>query len=124
VWGCSPDLPDAILLLSPKEMTKFSDTVDRFIDGLTVNGAVANTKSPKFDDANVMVYKSADFESLHRQIATAHDAWMMFRIGVAGGWTIPGLTADEARRRLVAIPEIRSKIDYVRQKRGEAPLPQ
>lgn len=122
IWGYCDELPDAILLLPPKAMTKFVERVDDYYDFVREGGKPV--RGPEPDLSQIFVYRAADFKFVRKQIADATNSWHLFRIMALASWSLPeGLTSAEARRRLLAIPEIRAKVDKARLNRQEPPLP-
>lgn len=122
LWGWSVDMPEAILLMSPRHLTSFVERIDRYIASHKPPGAMP-LPPPEIDRTQIFVYTQADFDALHKQISAAHDAWNNFMWAVFGVW--PGLnrTAAEARRQLFANPEILGRVNKARENRQEPPLP-
>lgn len=124
IWGSCKQVVDGILLLPPRELTRFVERVDCYVDRVNSKaGRAPGDKMPDVDLSQVMVYRLADFRAIQGQIKAAHDSWALFRCAALGSWTLTDLAPAEARRRLLAQPEIRAKIDKARLNRGEPPLP-
>lgn len=123
IWGHSPQMQDAILLMPPKLLVNFVERSETYIEQARAQTLSQSTPTPDLDKSQILVYRHTDFEFIQGQISIAQTAWLNLKVAVFGGISPFEPSREEARHRLLALPDIRARINKARQSRGELPLP-
>ncbi len=128
-WGLSPDIPDALLLRSPREsltastglirrFTKlFKDSKGRLIPGEEL---VKVAELKKEDIGEVFVYRKKDFEFISKRIQTVSDYWSEFDYLA---FSSEAHIVEQARRRLLGRGEVLDRVNKARADKKESLLP-
>ena len=129
VWGFSEDVPDALVLFSPKAALKVRGEVVSVSEQIKMHKNHGTPLPPTlFDrllvagamDDDMWVYRLPDLEEIHKQVEEAGETWRDFARFI---WVETHDLAEEARLRLFGHSAIRQAIDRFRADRGEPPLP-
>jgi hypothetical protein len=130
IWGYCKEVPDGLVLWSPKESLRLRGDMSAIVEqirmhrdfGVPFPQRLADKFVSGVDVAElIMVYREPDIAALEKQIRAAEDLWSDFAKFI---WLSSQTERDEARRRLLAHTAIRKAVDEARSLRGEPPLPQ
>ncbi len=128
-WGLSPDIPDALLLRSPRESLKMSGVLVRKVATLRDEALKTGKLIPRdwelaaADFGEVFVYREQDFLTLHERIIKVDSYWGDFESCFIPGKLPPSAgEAEAARRRLFGPGEVLDRVNRLRAERSEPPL--
>jgi hypothetical protein len=123
VWGYSNDVPDALLLLSPKDSNKLRGDMaavwEQFKKDPQKVGPALLRRIREPVSKDIWVYRPADTDELQRKATEAYGLWDTFTHFF---WPNSSAEGDVAHRQLLAHRAIRQVIDQRRADRGEPPL--
>ena len=136
IWGWSEDLPDALLLQTPKDAIKSKAAgaaVEADFQQFMRHGTPVDEDRARHLALNafnshrdsIWVYRRADTDTILDQIQVAYDLWWNFRNFVFYRHHIPPLPAelfDSLRRQLLANNDVLQSVNRDRSERGEDPL--
>jgi hypothetical protein len=126
-WGISPDIPDALLLRSPREsltatgnlMRRMAPYLDKVVKGEKVDLIPVGLAADEIGE--IFVYREKDFLTLHERIIAVHKTW-----GDFDSYALPPRPFDtifkEARDRLFGPGEVLTRVNKIRAGRSEPPL--
>lgn len=103
VWGDSPDLQDALLLIDPREHLDRSPRLDDLLARAAAGQPFQMPEFPKTNKDKIFVFRRADFETPIQNNARVAGYWFTFR------WILTNHPANEGGRlfsELSAEPEI------------------
>lgn len=104
VWGDSPSLPDAILLIDPRQLVKASTNINKILDAQIRGDEVV---LPEIDRSKVFVYKMPDFIAAAENNCRVATYWIKFESIMYGRITD---ARGERYAELCSQPEIADRV--------------
>jgi hypothetical protein len=129
VWGISTDMPDALLLRSPRESLRATGNLLRRLEAdFNSSKPLASMSKELAGDeiGEIFVYREKDFVALIDDIETINQAWRDLDAYVYGPsllYAFDEKRVEQARRRLFGSGEVLARVNKIREGRKEPPLP-
>lgn len=106
IWGVSPDIPDALLLIPPSIVLESHGKTEA---GLTY----------PLDMSAIQVYKKLDFEEVITRISLARNNLELFWMALATNE--PAQWRDQSRQRLCNEPDVQRELSRIAKGRKSSP---
>jgi hypothetical protein len=117
VWGISPTIPDALLLVNPRYLAKFNAELDAsLLKRARQPDLKAPLTHPELDFSQIFVYRKRDLERDAKAAIEASNLVLLLRFSITGARLLPHPAADRTRLALLSRPAIQQALKQLSQK--------
>jgi len=120
VWAYTPEVPDAILLMSPEDYFEYNIQFQSNIEQLVTGERNAPIKNPALPKDQIFVYRARDFNEAIERIQRLNYFFHLYRVSLSA----PAYAIDGLYNRLCNEPEIATALIRHRKARNAKEAPQ